>query len=96
MSNFVRWLHKILQSAWNNLKISGQWMTTEIVYIPKKQNSTKIDQLRPMSMLNVEEKIFSVMASRLTNYLTEIGYVNISVRYGALPGVLGCLEHITP
>ncbi|GFO05549.1 reverse transcriptase [Plakobranchus ocellatus] len=45
-------------------------MTAEGVYIPKEQDSRGINQFRPISLLNVEGKIFfSVMASRLTKYL---------------------------
>ena len=61
-----------------------------------EQNSTEINQFRPMSLLHVEGKIFfSVMASRLTKYLTENGYINTSVQKGGIPGVSGCLEHAT-
>ncbi|GFO37459.1 reverse transcriptase [Plakobranchus ocellatus] len=35
------------------------------------------------------------MASRLTKYLTENGYINTSVQNGDIPGVSGCLEHAT-
>ncbi|GFN92443.1 reverse transcriptase [Plakobranchus ocellatus] len=71
-------------------------MSAEGVYIPKEQNSTEINQFRPSSLLNVGGKIFfSVMASRLIKYLTEIGYVNVSVQKGNLPGVSGCLQQIT-
>ncbi|GFS26307.1 reverse transcriptase [Elysia marginata] len=33
------------------------------------------------------------MATRLTKYLTENRYINISVQKGGIPGVSGCLEH---
>ena len=90
------WLHKMLKSAWNNLVISDQWMVAEGVYIPKEQNSSTIDQFRPISLLNVEGKIFfSVMASRLTKYLRDNGYINVSVQKGGIPGISGCLEHAT-
>ena len=69
-------------------------MSADGVYIPKEQNSTEINQFRPISLLNVEGKIFfSVMASRLTKYLTENGYKSTSVQKGGIPGVSGCLEH---
>ncbi|GFO14034.1 polyprotein [Plakobranchus ocellatus] len=73
--NVLRWLHTMLRSAWNNLKISDQWMTAEGVYIPKEKNSNEINKFRPISLLNVEGKIFfSVMTSRRTKYLcTERG-----------------------
>ncbi|GFO16642.1 reverse transcriptase [Plakobranchus ocellatus] len=88
--------HKILRSAWKNIKISKEWMTAEGVYIPKQQDLKGIIQFRPISLLIVEGKIFfSVMASRLTKYLTENGYINTSVQKGGIPGVSGCLEHAT-
>ena len=93
--NVLKRLHKILRGAWSNLKINEQWMPADGVYIPKEQNSTEI-KFRPISLLNVEGKIFfSVMALRLTKYLSENGYINTSVQKGGIPGVSGCLEHAT-
>ena len=94
--NVLKRLHQILRGAWSNLKISEQWVSADGVYIPKEQNSTEINQFRPISLLNVEGKIFfSVLASRLTKYLTENGYINTTVQKGGIPGVSGCLEHAT-
>ncbi|GFO27371.1 reverse transcriptase [Plakobranchus ocellatus] len=94
--NVLKKLHKILRSAWKNIKISKEWMTAEGVYIPKEQDSRGINQFRPISLLNVECKLFfSVMASRLTKHLTENGYLDTSVQKGGIPGVSGCLEHAT-
>ncbi|GFO03457.1 reverse transcriptase [Plakobranchus ocellatus] len=71
-------------------------MTAEGVYIPKEQDSKGINQFCPILLLNVEGKIFfSVIASSLTKYLTENGYINTSVQKGGIPGVSGCLEHAT-
>ncbi|GFO40442.1 polyprotein [Plakobranchus ocellatus] len=90
--NVLMKLHKILQSAWKNMKISKEWMTAEGVYITKEQDCKGINQFRPISLLNVEGKIFfSIMASRLTKYLTENGYINTSVQKGGIPGVSGYL-----
>ncbi|GFN80712.1 reverse transcriptase [Plakobranchus ocellatus] len=94
--NVLEKLHKILGSAWRNIKISKEWMTAERVYIPNEQDSKGINQFRPISLLNVEGKIFlSIMASRPTKYLKENGYINTSVQKGGIPCVLGCLEHAT-
>ena len=91
--NVLGWLHKI---AGSNRKISEQWVTAKTVYILKEQNSTEINQFRPISLLNVEGKIFlSVTASRLKKYLTENGYINTLVEKGDIPRVSGCLEHAT-
>ncbi|GFO37438.1 reverse transcriptase [Plakobranchus ocellatus] len=68
-------------------------MTAEGVYIPKDPDSKGINQFRPISLLNVEGKIFFlIMASRLAKYLTKNGYINTSVQKGGIPGVSG-LEH---
>ncbi|GFN91318.1 reverse transcriptase [Plakobranchus ocellatus] len=68
-------------------------MTAEGVCIPEEQDSKGINQFRPISLLNVEGKIFiSIMASRLTKYLTENVYINTSVQKGGIPGVSGGLE----
>ncbi|GFO47902.1 reverse transcriptase [Plakobranchus ocellatus] len=94
--NVLKKLQKILQSAWKNIKISKEWMASEGAYIPKEQVSKGINHFRPISLLNVEGKIFfSIMASRLTKYLTENGYINTSFQKGGIPGVSGCLEHAT-
>ncbi|GFO00758.1 polyprotein [Plakobranchus ocellatus] len=37
--NVLKKLHKILRSAWKNIKISKEWMTAEGVYIPKEKDS---------------------------------------------------------
>ena len=90
----LRWLHGNLKMAWKELHISNQWMIAEGVYIPKEQGSQGINQFRPISLLNVEGKIFfSVMASRLTEYLLSNGYVDTTVQKGGVPGIAGCLEH---
>ena len=63
-------------------------MIADGVYIPKEQNSKDINRFRPISLLNVEEKIFfTVVASRLTKYLLTNG------QKGGIPGIAGCLEH---
>ena len=90
------WVHKLIRSAWKNERIPSQWMCADGVYIPKEQNSTDLNQFRPISLLNVEGKIFfAVMASRLTEFLMANSYVDLSVQKGGIPGVSGCLEHAT-
>lgn len=90
----LQWLHELIRSAWKNQRIPQQWMTADGVYIPKEQNSTEINQFRPISLLNVEGKIFfSVMASRLSNYLLQNGFLDTSIQKGGVAGIPGCLEH---
>jgi hypothetical protein len=79
-------LHGLLKKAWENQHISREWKKANGVYIPKEQNSTTIDQFRPISLLNVEGKIFfSVMAKRLTLYLLYNGYIDTTTHKGGIP-----------
>ena len=90
----LKWLHTNLKLAWKNGHISNQWMIADGVYIPKEKNSKDINQFRPISLLNVEGKIFfAVLASKLTNYLLTNKYIDPSVQKGGVPGIAGCLEH---
>ena len=64
------------------------------MWIPKEQNSVGIGSFRPISLLNVEGKIFfGVFAKRLTTFLLANGYIDTSVQKAGIPGFPGCLEH---
>ena len=94
IKKFPKWLHANLKLAWKNRHISDQWMIADGVFIPKERNSKDIQQFRPISLLNVEGKIFlAVLASRLTKYLLTNEYIDTSVQKGDIPGIAGCLEH---
>ena len=61
---------------------------------PKEKDSRKIGQFRPISLLNVEGKIFfSVIAERMTRFVINNGYVNTSIQKVGVPGFPGCIEH---
>ena len=69
-------------------------MIADGVYIPKEKNSEGIGHFHPISLLNVERKIFFiVLASRLTRYLLINEYINTSAQKGGVLGIAGCLEH---
>lgn len=54
------------------------------------------DQLRTISLLNVEGKVFfSVVARRLTSYLVKNSLIDTSVHKVGISGFSGCLEHIS-
>lgn len=57
-----------------------------------QKRTTKLEQLRSISLLSMEGKIFfSVLARRMTDLLKN-GYIDTSVQKGGIPGVPGCLE----
>ena len=61
-----------------------------------KKDSRKIDQFQPISLLNVEDKIFfSVIANRMMRFVINNGYVNASIQKAGVPGSPGCIEHTT-
>ena len=50
------------------------------MFIPKEERSEKVDRFRIISLLSVESKnFFSVVAKRLTRYLLNNNYIDISV-----------------
>ena len=60
----------------------------------KEENSRHIKQFRTISLLSVEGKIFfSLMSKRMTAYILENNYLDVSVQMGGIPGFAGCLEH---
>ena len=52
----------------------------------------EINQFRPTSRLNVEGKVFSVVAWRLTSYLEKNRLIDTMVQKAGIPGFSGCLE----
>ena len=90
----LRILWKVLRVIWRRGVVANQWRQAEGVWIPKEENSTKLEQFRTISLLSVEGKIFfSILSRRLTDFLLKNGYIDTSVQKGGIPGVSGCLEH---
>ena len=76
-------LHSLIQRAWSSATVDDEWKKAEGVYIPKKKDSKGLNQFRPISLLNVEGKIFfSIMASRLTEFMMSNQYVDIFSQKG--------------
>ncbi|KAI8481229.1 hypothetical protein Bbelb_410320 [Branchiostoma belcheri] len=64
------------------------------VLIPKEKASTTIHQFRNISLLNVEGKLFfTVLAKRLTKYLTSNNYIDTEIQKAGIPGFPGCTGH---
>lgn len=66
----------------------------EGVYIPKTDGDFGPATGRPISLGNVQGKIFlAVVARRMTEFMVNNKYVDMSVQKGGLPSVKGCIEH---
>jgi hypothetical protein len=87
-------LSKLLRTLWKKKLEPGLWTLAEGCFVPKELNSTRLDQFREISLLDVEGKIFwSIIAKRLATYLLANEFIDPSVQKGGVPGYFGCLEH---
>ena len=93
----LKLLWKLMRVAWKTQAIPSEWTKAVFsTFIPKEQDSRKINQFRGMALLNVEGKIFfSVVAKRMTSYLLENSYIDTSCQKAGIPGFPGCVEHST-
>ena len=90
----LRYLWRLMRIVWQKGIIPKAWRRAGGVLIPKEKDAADISQFRPISLLNVEGKIFfSVLAQRLSIYLEKNKYVDTSVQKAGIPGFSGCLEH---
>ena len=90
----LRFLWKLMRVAWEKGIIPKAWHRSGGVLIPKEKESMDISQFRPISLLNVEGKIFfSIIAQRLSSYLERNNLVDTEVQKAGIPGFSGCLEH---
>ena len=87
-------LWKLMSVAWKKQSIPAEWQEAVGIFIPKEQNSTDISQFRSIALLNVEGKVFfSVLARRLTSFLSNNCFIDTSCQKAGLPGFPGCVEH---
>ena len=90
----LRELTTLLQNAWKHDLIPQDWCVANGIWIPKETNAKGIENFRPISLLNVEGKIFfGVIAKRMTDFLIGNRYIDTSVQKAGIPGFPGCLEH---
>ena len=87
-------LYGLLWNLWQDKEMVEDWGRAEGVYLPKEQNAERIDQFRPISIINVACKIYmGILARRTVAYLQGNGYVDESVQKAGVPGIPGCIEH---
>ena len=76
-----------------------QWRVATEVYIPKAKppNPNNIKDFRPISLLNVEGKLFfSLVSNRLENHIiTNNKLINSSIQKGCMEKIPGCWEHMS-
>ena len=84
----------LLQRDWWEGYVTQEWYLADGVWIPKEENSIGVGSCRPISLVNVEGKIFfGVIARRMTSFFLQNKYINTSVKKAGIPGFPGCQEH---
>ncbi|XP_052238470.1 uncharacterized protein LOC127849759 [Dreissena polymorpha] len=87
-----RWL--LLRAVWKKGSVPECWQAAEVYFAPKKKHLKNVKQFRNISLLSVEGKIFfSILARRLSIYMTTNTYIDTSVQKVGIPGFSGCVEH---
>jgi len=76
----LRRLWTLLRVVWMKGKIPSCWQVAEGIFTPKERDAKDITQFKTISLLNVEvNNFFSVLAKRLTKFMTYNNYVDTSV-----------------
>ena len=87
-------LFLLLRELWRDGGIVDDWCRAEGIYLPKEANAEAIGDFRPISILNVDGKIYmGILARRTVEYLQRNGFINESVQKAGIPGIPGCVEH---
>ena len=87
-------LWKLLRIAHIKKFIAEDWGLADGIYLPKEKNSKNLEQFRPISLLNVEGKIFfGVIAKRMMKFVLNNKSVNTSIQKAGIPGFPGCIKH---
>lgn len=79
--DILRFLWRITRTVWKKRTIPKAWCRAGGVLIPKKKDTVNISQFCPISLLNVEAKVFfSIIAQRMAKYLKRNQYIDASVQ----------------
>ena len=91
-----RFLFQIIKRVWKERKIPREWTVGRIRLLPKSENTNEPGLMRPITVLNVEGRIFwSIYQRRMASYMLINGYIDHRVQKAFLEGVAGCIEHGT-
>ena len=92
-------LFRIFKSCFRNAVVPIQWRIASEVYIPKVKNPSiiTVKDFRPISLLNVEGKLFfSLISNRLEKHIiTNNKFINQAVQKGCMEKVPGSWEHMS-
>ena len=76
-------LYDIIKIIWRKGKIPPGWQRAEGCFVPKEEDSEKLNQYRSISLLSIEGKIFFALVSkRITELLWETSTLTPQYRRG--------------
>ena len=95
----ISFLFSICNLCLKHSFVPVQWRVATEVYIPKVKppNPNNIKDFRPISLLNVEGKLFfSLVSKRLECHIkTNNRLINSSIQKGCMEKIPGCWEHMS-
>ena len=92
------YLFNVCRLCLKNSFVPTHWRIATEVYIPKvKPNPNNIKDFRPISLLNVEGKLFfSLVSKRLEHHIISNNkLINSSIQKGCMEKIPGCWEHMS-
>ena len=99
MSSTKLVLLNIFKSCLKHCVVPIQWWYAIEHYIPKtdQPSPSKIEDFRPIDLLNVERKLFfSLISKRLEKHkIANNKFINTSVQKVCIETVPGCWEHMS-
>ena len=95
----MSFLFKIFKSCTKLSYVPIQWRVASEVYVPKVNPPVpnKIEDFRPIALLNVEGKLFfSLISKRVENHIIHRNkFIDVSIQKGCMEKVPGCWEHMS-
>ena len=89
-------LWELLCFIWEKCEVPNSWILAWIKLLEKKDGCLSPEDMRPISILNVEGRIFfSLVEKRLSTYMTLNGYIKRWQQKAFMVEVAGCIEHST-
>ena len=89
-------LWELLCFIWEKCEVPKSWILAWIKLLETKDGCLSPEDIRPISILNVEGRIFfSLVEKRMSAYMTLNGYIKRWQQKAFMVEVAGCIEHST-
>jgi len=91
-----RLLWQICGRVWRERKVPLELRVGRVRLLAKSSDTSDPKLMRPISVLNVESRLFwTVFQRKLGSYMLSNKYIDSRIQKGFLEGVAGCLEQTT-